>query len=330
VRVLLALSLLSLAGCTAPSSDVPDAPHDETPCGEQPLHPLTLFLAAGYNLTFDSEGPEGSAPANQGHEAFTAELQPWLSSPLAQGIRLEGNVTFDLLVEASGANLYGPGTELYVQLGSDRAYAAEFTSAPPTPVGDASYRVNVTAPLPPGGFTLEAGDRFALLVTSLREGADSAGHQVRFGGEDGSRIRLDARCAPAQEWAILQHLQFPVVLPGNQGLFTGAAPPTEGVNRHTEPFDLLPDTERLTVQLIQAGGAGPKNDMDLYLLDAAGAVVARSTSPGADETILLWPENLDASVPAGPYQVRVESYSGANYTGRIHVVMERGTEAHDD
>lgn len=323
----LPLAGLLLAGCTGP--EPPVTPPDHVHCTDQPYSPMSLFLAEGYTLT-NMSGPAGSAPANQGHEAFTQELTRWLSAPLAEGLQLEDNVTVDLHVVIDGANVFAqPGsTMLFIQFGSDRAFVPESVFVPwePGPESPRSIHVNETLPLPGGGFTLEAGDRFALLVTSLVEGPEGA-TTVKFGEGSPSGLGFEARCSEAREW-IGYDARTPVILPGNQGLFTGGVPPEEGFNRLTVSLEVGPCTDRVTVLLRQKGGAGPHNDMDMYLLDGKGEAIYAATSPSANETMLLWPENLAAFVPPGDYQVRIESYSGLNYTGDLVFRLEEAS-GHD-
>jgi len=161
-----------------------------------------------------------------------------------------------------------------------------------------------------------------LLLTSLvLDDAEGSGHDILFGGETASRITYLARCYPERSWTETGRQESTVDLVGNQGLLTGAVPPTEGVNTKTVPFTLDADTERLTVSIAQEGGTEPKDDIDLTIVGPDGDAWSIG-SPYADESGTLWKANLDAYLPPGDHAVRVDSYSGKAYSGTLTIVQE--------
>ena len=326
-----ALLLVSvLAGCLAsPSADGPE--DGDVPCGERPPAERTLWL--GPDLSLLDEAPEaGSLPGNGFAEAFlTDDMDEWLSEPSGEGAWLEGDVVLEYWARGKGTPAPivlggdpGEGYHFFNQFGSDRsfqpAYAIEYDAVAPGPGTVAHYVETFT--LPEGGFVVEKGDRVRLLLTSLvLDDAEGSGHDILFGGETASRITYLARCYPERSWTETGRQESTVDLVGNQGLLTGAVPPTEGVNTKTVPFTLDADTERLTVSIAQEGGTEPKDDIDLTIVGPDGDAWSIG-SPYADESGTLWKANLDAYLPPGDHAVRVDSYSGKAYSGTLTIVQE--------
>lgn len=333
-RGILALALLvPLAGCASgPAGPTTPAPPPHAHCEDQPFVPRTWFLAAGHALA-NASGAAGEEPGDDAREAFVAEPRPWDSAPLAEGIELNGSFAFDLWVRVDGAPLAAPPTPsmdaFVVQAGSSRALSSGAASAPApaaAPPGTVVH-LNLTLGLPPGGFVIEQGERVRLLVTSLVAG----GTTVLVGGGTPSQVRVAARCSEPRDWVEKRTLAFPVLLPASQGSLTHAVPPQEGVNRLTVPFDLEAGTARLSV-LLRAPAGRVKGDMDLTLLDADGTALYQAASPFANETMVLWPGNVAALLhEGGHYSVRVDSYSGTNYSGRLTIRLEElaGPHAED-
>lgn len=322
-----------LAGCTEspPMPTTSAAPHVH--CEDQPFTPRVLYLAEGHRLA-NASGAASSTPGNDVRETFVAEPQPWDSEPLAEGLQMNGTVEFELWVRIDGAAPVSsqPGSSLrfILQAGSDRALSSGTASeegpafAPPGTI----VHLNLSLPLPEGGFTVEAGQSVRMLAASLVAG--SQGTTVLHGGDTPSQMRFQARCSEGREWLLRRDLAFPVILPSNQGSFTQAVPPQEGVNRMTAEFDLEEGTDRLTISLRQASNPRIKSDMDVTLLDGQGTVLYEAYSPFANETIVLWPENVAALLQTGGhYVVIVDSYSGNNYSGKLTIRMEE-TEEHVD
>lgn len=325
---LLAVAALGvlLAGCLVLPDD--ERPDEEVPCAERPHDDRAVYLAADRKLA-DAPGEVGSEMANQGHEAFTEEEVPWLSEPLAEGMHVSGPVVVRLTLDVEGQNPFNPdpnGAMLLIHFGSDRTYApwtAGVANGNLVMVGT-HHVAAVPIELPPGGFTFEAGDRVALLVTSLVEGATAPGVRIHFGGDSGSGVSFFSSCLDERAWTTLEDRTVGVALPGHQGLFVDAVA-VQGVNRIDVPLELEEDAARLTVELEQESASGPKDDMDLYLLGDNGIILWRAASSAADERMVLWPENLEP-LPPGPYRVRVESYSGLAYSGVLRIVTEASGE----
>jgi len=251
-----------------------------------------------------------------------ADVQPWLSPPLPTGLRVL-NASLSIQVEGSGPTVPPDAPDaLYVQVGSDLALASGDAAVAWTPSTSVAASEGPLG-LPKGGFTVEAGHRVQLLVTSLVEGP-SGPAQVRLG--NASALRLTAVCAPEREFLAARDFKTPVLLPASQGSFTHTVPAEEGLNRQTVAFDLPNGTARLRIYLRQAHPPRVKGDVDFTLLDGLGRVVATAGSPSANETLVLWPENLAALAPPGHYTVRVDSYSATNYAGTLDVVFDEAEE----
>ena len=327
------LVLSFLPGCTQspPAPTTSDAPHVH--CEDQPFTPRILFLAEGHTLA-NTTGPAASTPGNDVRETFVSEPQPWDSQPLAEGIQLNGSVEFELWVRIDGAAPVSsqPGSSLrfILQAGSDRALSSgtAWEEGPAFSAPGTIVHLNLSLPLPEGGFTIEAGQKVRLLAASLVAG--SQGTTILHGGDTPSQMRVQARCSEAREWLPRRDLAFPVILPSSQGSFTQAVPPQEGVNRMTTTFTLEEGTSRLTIALRQASNPRIKSDMDVTLLDGQDKVLYEAYSPFANETLVLWPENVAALLQTGgTYKVVVDSYSGNNYSGKLTIRME-GADEHID
>jgi hypothetical protein len=328
MRFVVALLLVAvLAGCF-------EQPVQLVNCKDKSLQSVQLFLAPGPALE-TVVPPGGSVRFGDFNEAFLSDsAHPFLSAPLEPGLKIEGEVLVELWVRSGGAPapvVIGgqpqEGYHMFNQFGSDRtlqpSYAVEYADAAPQP--DTVYHYLEVFPMPAGGFVVEQGDRVRLLLTSLVTsfGTDR-GLEVLVGEDTPSSVRFQARCYPQRNWQQISTDGAEVSLAGNQGLLLGAFPPTEGFNQFTFPFTLNPQTDRLTIELRQGADSNPvKDDMDLELLDAAGNAFYSIGSPHADETGILWRDNLNAFMPPGEYAVRVNSYSGMRYQGTLTVLQEK-------
>ncbi|MCA1818575.1 MAG: hypothetical protein ABR562_04875 [Thermoplasmatota archaeon] len=329
MRILpLLLAAALLAGCTEPAPPPGTTAGPGTPCAEQLFATRMLFLADGHTLANATAKP-GQTQGNSATAAFVGDPQPWMGAPVPAGLHLEGNVSLTLYMRLTGASPFvspaGSSSWLFIQFGSDRTYASGGAIVQAPPVGQGAIVVNTTIALLPGGFTLEAGDRPALLVTSLAQGAGDSGSAIEYGTDKPSAVTFPARCSEPRDWLVKRDLAFPVVIPANQGAFAGV-PAQDGVNRLTFLFDLEAGAARLTVSL--RAPVGPvKHDIDLFLLDSSGKVLYEAATPFQNETMVLWPENLAAFLPPATYQVRVDAYSGTNYSGKLRVVMDELPES---
>jgi hypothetical protein len=328
------LAILPLAGCFGggPTEDKATAAVDA--CRVQPLVQQTLYFGPAMGLQ-PSVPPAGYAAGNSFTSGFlTNDLKEWLSAPQASGLWLAGNVTLDYWVRSTGTPAplviggdTGEGYHFFNQFGSDRtlqpAYAVEYSDA--TPQEGTIDHYTETLALEPGGFVVEAGDRFRVLLTDLAlDGASGGGHDVLFGPETPSSITFTARCWPDLQWQgdeVL--LDEAVSLPTNQGLlFGGLAQGRQANEANRVQFDLTvpAGTDRLTITLAQTDDRNPvKDDIDITLLDRAGTAVWSIGSPYSDESGTLWQDNLAAKFPSGELTIQVDSYSGVAYTGHLLV-----------
>lgn len=323
------VTALLAAGCFGSGLSEERADAAIADCRLAPAVPHTYFFGPSMSLQ-PAPQPEGYAPGNAFSSAFlTNDLKEWLSQPLAEGLWLVGNVTLEYWVRSAGTPAPivlggepGEGYHFFNQFGSDRslqpAYAVEYSDVAPAE-GTVDHYVE-TLELPPGGFVVEAGDRLRVLLTDLAlDGMDGAGHDVLFGGETPSQVRFTARCWPELDYFEERVVEESLVLPGNQGLLTGAVP-AGAANQERIEVAIPVGADRVRFDLRQGRDANPvKDDVDLQLLDRAGQPVWSIGSPYSDESGTLWADNLRAVFPDGFVTVQVDSYSGLAYEGTLTV-----------
>jgi hypothetical protein len=342
VRAILAVLVAALAsGClSSDGADRQGAAVDAwDACREAVAVPHTLYFAAGHKLVAEVPAA-GAEPGNAFSSGFlTNDLKEWLSDPVAAGLWLVGDVELEYWVRSTGSPAplaiggdTGEGYHFFNQFGSDRtlqpSYATEYSTVVPMP-GDVDH-YDETLPMPEGGFVVESGDRVRVLLTDLAlDGPEGSGHDVLFGGDTPSQVRFTAKCFPTLSWPTSEtRIDEEVSLQGNQGLLTGAVPPREGFNQQTFRMMVPPGTQRLTVRLTQTDDAtAAKDDIDLVLLEVGGNRTWGMGSPYSDERGAMWLDNLAAVFPHREIDVRVDSYSGAAYTGRLVVTAERAVLA---
>lgn len=332
MRVMAVLLLvLLLPGCLGGGATEARALSAIDACRAAPPVQQTLYFGPAMGL---QEGipPAGYAPGNSFSSGFlTNDLKEWLSRPVPEGLWLVGDVTLDYWVRSTGtpAPLViggdpGQGYHFFNQFGSDRtfqpAYAVEYSDAVPQ-AGTIDHYTE-TLELFPGGFVLEPGDRFRVLLTDLAlDGDNGGGHDVLFGPEHPSSLTFTAKCWPTLTWRPEQALLDEAIsLRGNQGLLVGGDRVANEANRVQFDLQLPPQAMRLTVSLQQTDDRNPvKDDMDVRLLDRSGQEAWSIGSPYSDESGTLWLDNLQAVFPSGEFTVQVDSYSGVAYTGRLTV-----------
>lgn len=323
----LLLLLVPLAGCVGDSEPAVVAQDDAT-C---PWATTTFYLGPDHGL-YTTAQADGRTPGNGFAEAFlTNDLDEWTFGPFEHDVRVVGNATLRFWTQ--GNNMAAPiviggdpgeGYHFFNQLGSNRgfieSYAIEYASA----LGDTTIRsYEETFVMPEGGLVLEAGDTLRLLLTNLvLDDAEGAGPDILWGEAYPSALEMDLTCIEPRQWTLLEEESTPLSIPFHHGLLTGAVPATAGVNFQDVPFVLGNLTDRLTIRMEQTSTTNPvKDDMDITVLDAAGAQVWSIGSPYSDEIGTRYRENL-GDMPPGSYVVRVNSYSGHAYEGRLTVTQE--------
>ncbi|MEA3189476.1 MAG: hypothetical protein QOD77_58 [Thermoplasmata archaeon] len=325
-RLALLAILIVVAGCASP--DPPQPPAPEVACEDQPPRDLTLYLGPGRTLVPELPAESGVERSDGFEEGFANNgAVPWRSEPVEMAVRVVGDVRLELFARSTGSAGYptpaapGEAFRFFNQFGSSRfpgAATAAYYTALVEPEGTA-WVANQTFVLPKGGIVLERNDTASLLLAGL----SPDGEDILFGGDTPSRLTFQVACEPDHAWVLLRYLRFPVNLPANQGGPTGAIPAIEGVNLLTVPFTLENGTQRLRVFLRGAfADSEPKDDLDLRLLDAAGNVLVDPSTPYTDELLVLWPDNLAAFMPLGDYTIRVDSYSGVQYSGLLEIALE--------
>ncbi len=292
---------------------------------------VTLYLGPGLTL-YPHMPADGFTPGNGFNEAFvTNDLDEWHGPFADRTWRITGNVTVEFWTRGIGTAApvviggeAGEGYHFFNQFGTNRgfveSYAVEYASALP----DEQVRhYTETFAMPAGGILLEPGDYVRLLLTNLVQNdlETDEGPHILWGASTPSRITYRAACEETPQWATRDAQRTDVVVPAHQGLLTGAVPATEPLNVVDVPFDLHPETDRLTIQLVADMDRTPKNDMDLEVIGPTG-VVWGIGSPYTDEIGTRWTANLEELMASGSYIVRVNSYSGHAYVGTVFVTQE--------
>ncbi|HUR25890.1 MAG TPA: hypothetical protein VM327_07760 [Candidatus Thermoplasmatota archaeon] len=337
------LAVFLLAGCFDGGPTEDNAVAAISDCRMQPPLEQRLYLGPALGLQ-PGLPPDGYAKGNSFSGGFlTDDLKEWLSPAQTTGLWLVGNVTLDYWVRSTGTpapialprdpsdpSAYGQGYHFFNQFGSDRTFqpaaAIEYSDA--VPQEGAIDHYTETLALEPGGFVIEPGDRIRLLLTDLAlDGAGGGGHDVLFGPEHPSFVAYTARCWPELLWRPSEVLlDEPVSLPANQGLLFGGRLQGRQANAANQArFELVvpPGTTRLRFDLMQEDDRNPvKDDVDITLLDRAGAAAWSIGSPYSDESGTLWVDNLDAKFPTGELKVQIDSYSAVAYTGRLTVTRD--------
>ncbi len=338
--VLPAVLLVATAGCLDDAAeaidDAFDGAMDAGACLFSGDEEVVFHFGPSYTLSLEAPAGPGTEAGNAFSSAFlTNDLKEWLSAPVKEGFVMTGTVILEYWAESVGSPAPimiggdpGEGYHFFNQLGSNVAvapsYAIEYAEVASAP-GTIRHYVEEFE-MPPGGFVVESGDQLRVLLTSLvTDGPDGGGHIIHYGGDMPSQVRFTATCYAQRDWV---EAATPVVeavsLPFNQGLLTGAVPAMDGFNAATVPFDVVDDTERLTVRIIaDASNPNPvKDDIDISITDVDGNEVWGGSTPYTDETLRLWRANIDAVMPPGRYHVEVASYSGVGYSGQVEVVQE--------
>jgi hypothetical protein len=329
------LSLLCLTALVASAGCFGEKPLNLVKCDGQD-HTVRLYLGPGHSL--QPEVPSrGSVPGNSFAGAFaTDNLDEWLSPSMLEPLHLTGTVRLSLWVEHRGSPApivnpqTGEGYQFFNQFGSDRTFQPGYATQYDVPVQapGTQVRYSQSFTLPPGGFHLETGDRVRLLLTSLALDSDSgSGHDILYGNPTASSLTFQARCTTPMEWSLNDERVFDVRIPGNQGLFTGRIP-SGPFNTFTAPLDLRPETQRLTIDLYQLNDANPvKDDIDIEILSSNGTAVWSIGTPYSNEHGILWSENLAYLREKNASAIRVNSYSGFLYQGKLTVTQEVGRPA---
>ncbi len=322
-----------LAGCASTSPAEPSNPDPAVrTCSDHPVA-TTLWLGPGFTLL--NETPEaGSVFSNGFDEAFLVDtMDEWTSAPAGAPMRLVGNLTLEFWVRNSGTpapvvlgGAPDEGYHWFNQVGTNRGFVPDFgreyASVVPLP-GSIDHYSEVIS-MPPGGLHVEKGDTLRVLLTSLVvDDTRSTGQEILFGGETPSSITFTHHCMASLDWQEVVHRDAPVSIAAHQGLITGAIPPGPGINFAEVPFDLLQQTQRLTISLTQGPDANPlKDDMDITIYDADGNAITSIGSPYADDKGTFYAANLHEMMPPGAYVVRVDSYSGHAYEGTVRILQD--------
>jgi hypothetical protein len=333
------LAVLALSGCFGGHDREVAGVEAIADCRLAPTSDHVYYFGPGPRLQ-DTVPPAGFAPGNAFSSGFlTNDLKEWLSDPVPEGLWLVGNVTLEFWARSTGTpaplmlgDEPGTGYHFFNQFGSDRSFqpasAVEYADAIPME-GQVDHYVEALA-MPQGGFVIERGDRVRVLLTDLAldDGAGGTGHDILFGGQTPSQVRFTAKCWKDVRWDQVDGRVEAVSLPGNQGLLfvpgdVRGTTNQEGVNYQDFPFTVPDGVERVSIRLEQ--GLDPdqvKDDVDIDLLDTAGQVAWQIGSPYSDEAGALWLDNLEAYFPGHYFTVRVNSYSGIDYSGTLTVTFE--------
>lgn len=316
-RILVAVALLAagLAGClAAPSPTAGGDPGPQATGGE-----LTYHLEPGRRL---SPHPPTGAPvaveAIPWTEAFVGEdLPPWVGPPPDATRLAHGNVTFTLYYTVDrpvGPVIpSGDGSALHlVPWFGTRTSDAGSGSAhgPPVLLPGETYSVNVSIPLPDGGFRLTPDAPVQVLIAALMNSQDATPIRYLVGSpETPSRVTVPTRPVEPVDRSTSASERVDGTIPANGGLLVGL-PDREGVNRATHDLEVGDGTELVHLALTQAEPPAGKHDLDLTVRGPDGRVAATGSTPFGEETAVLWPETIARHGP-GSWEVVVDAYSGA-------------------
>ncbi len=332
MRVIVLLLIAMLAGCASEPTSPATPPPTAVTCDVH-LQETTLWFGPGFTL-LNQTPAAGSVFSNGFDEAFLVDtMDEWWSAPATHAMRIVGNMTLEFWVRNSGTpapvvlgGAPGEGYHWFNQVGTQRGfvpdYGREYAPVVPMP-GSVDHYTEVIS-TPPGGLHVEQGDMLRVLLTSLVvDDTRSTGQEVLFGGETPSSITFSHHCMAPLDWLAIRTYNSHFTIRGHQGLITGAVPAVPGINYHDVDLDLLAKTQRLTISLEQGYDPNPlKDDMDISVLDADGNEVVSIGSPYADDIGTFYAANLHEMMPPGHYTVRVNSYSGHAYEGRLSIVQD--------
>lgn len=316
ILVGLALLTAALAGCLgAPSPST--APTSDAAGGE--AAEITYYLEPGRRLTRTTpEGGPVGVEAVPWTEAFVGEdLPPWVGPAPDRPLLVEGNATLTLFYAVDRPvgpvipNTEGEALQFVPWFGSGTTYAGSGSAyGPPVLVPGETYSVNVSIPLPEGGFRLTPDAPVQVLVAALMNTQDATPIEYLVGSpKTPSRVTLTASPVEPVDRSKEQATSVDGTIPANGGLFAGV-PDRDGVNRATHELTVGEGTRMVHVALTQEEPPVGKSDLDLTVYGPEGDVAAAGSTPFGEESAVLWPETLALHGP-GTYTVEVDAYSGA-------------------
>lgn len=270
-------------------------------------HRLSTAAGASATPVMVPAAPTANAFVNEDVEVFASDPVP--SGFLAVAIRLVvyygvDHPTVDAFRNGSGTDarhfVFWPGAaSLYP------TFATAVGNAVLAPGG--TYRAALSVPVPPGGWFVTAGMPLQLLVAPLVATDGSNLHYLVDSVATDSRIELDVLPWTPVPYRGGAWTNETITVPANGGLSTGAVPDQYGTAERS--LTLAGKESLLDVAARFATTTAGKSDLDLYLLDPAGRVIASSTTPYESEEVRLQAEQVKALGP-GTYTVRVDVYSG--------------------
>jgi len=311
-----------LAGCLGPQVQPPPVDDVGGNAGAtlvyhlKPQHQLSILPPASAAPQKVYAAPTANAYVNEDVEVFTSVTTA--SGFVARSIELD----LFYAVERPTGDAFRNGMDVLEArhfvfwVGSDEVYPTFATVlGPPVLQPDVAYSSHLTFAAPPGGWHVAAGERIQLLVAPLvaEAGVPNLHYLVDHERAD-SRITLAVEAWDAPQLGPPVTSEENITVPGNSGLFTGAVP--DEARSVERVLAIRPDDALVRVDVQWVSTQGGKSDLDMVLLDSAGAAVASSTTPYQSETIRLFAPQL-AALGTGTFTVRVDAYSGVDTSFRL-------------
>lgn len=333
VVVLLLMTGSVLAGCLA--EETPRTGEEDVTAPEPKTTRSTWFFSDGWGL--DEAEPVGDtkrAPLGDFYSKWAqgGPFPEWVSAPLPDPLLVTGKVRLEFFVTTDSLVTSTPGVfpDFVLYFGTSESVMADYSPRAIQPVADQDFsivktgdavRVLVEMTLPPGGITVPAGTGLRVITAPVMLETDVNDLLVLYGSTQyPSHVAFDATPLPA---ALLSDGPRDVRTYGDSYELTA------GSIFHGQEIDGV-TIQNLTVEVhendttfladLRFTGMTPFPDMDLYVYAPNGTLVARSVTPGPDESVHLHAANL-AAVGPGTWTVKVVNYVTPRATFDLSVTV---------
>jgi len=320
----LAVLLVAFSGCLAESSRPCDDCVMEPPAIESVVRPF--YLKPGHVLA--EEHPASDAPQRVATGDFwvryeTGQPQPtFFSEALNESLVVE-NATVRFWFTTDGVvPRAGNFAEWDAWFGTDVSMSAVVAMNGPDVVQRGQvYELQAEIGLPSGGFVLEPGERFALMLRPVMLQSQANEIYLLVDAEaTPSVLELKVRSRPAGEATLVPiTTTFSGTLPAPAYVEAVSGRPPSTLTTGLHPFHVPASAQKVDVVLTGSILLGGK-DLDLVVLDAAGEQVAQSVTPYATEHARAHRENLEGKA-FGTWTARVNNWLGVGATYTLVVTL---------